>query len=95
VNTMLSCPLLSSSIQEGLFFNKSRQATQTPGESVQMVFNGTAIWYFSDTGANYGNVRIRLDGDDTGEIASGYSSSPVSTLCSPPSFKLMACLTGS
>lgn len=63
--------------QEGLFYNKSSWLTQTPGASAQLTFNGTAIWYFTDTNFDHGAVRIRLDNDD-GELASGYSQTPVS-----------------
>ncbi|KAG9090457.1 hypothetical protein FRC07_012105, partial [Ceratobasidium sp. 392] len=59
-------------VTEGLFFNRSSQVTQTRGASLQVKFNGTAIWYFTDVGPDHGNVTIRIDeDDDDGEIASG------------------------
>ncbi|KAG8724550.1 hypothetical protein FRC09_017259 [Ceratobasidium sp. 395] len=58
---------------EGLFYNNSRQATQSPGSSLRLTFNGTAIWYFSNMGPEYGNIRIGIDSDQAGQSASAYS----------------------
>ncbi|KAF8600732.1 hypothetical protein BDV93DRAFT_608509 [Ceratobasidium sp. AG-I] len=64
-------------VTEGMFYNKSSWITQTPGASAQLTFNGTAIWYFSDTNVDHGAVRIRLDDDDEGELATGTSPYPL------------------
>lgn len=63
--------------QEGLFYSTNRWFTQSAGASVEFEFEGTGIWYFADTNDNHGFVRIRVDNDE-GEIASGYSPTPVS-----------------
>ncbi|QRV74469.1 hypothetical protein RhiJN_02483 [Ceratobasidium sp. AG-Ba] len=64
-------------VSQGLFYNQSSQITQSRGASFQLTFNGTQVWYFTDTGPDHGNVLIRIDDSEDGQTATGYSPRPL------------------
>jgi hypothetical protein len=64
-------------MQDGMFYARRSLLTQSSGASVQFTFNGTAIWYFTDTNSDHAKLRIRIDDDEEGEVAQGYSPNPV------------------
>ncbi|CAE6434139.1 unnamed protein product [Rhizoctonia solani] len=64
-------------VEDGMFYARRSLLTQSSGASVQFTFNGTAIWYFTDTNSDHAKLRIRIDDDEEGEVAQGYSPNPL------------------
>ncbi|KAG8755600.1 hypothetical protein FRC11_005917 [Ceratobasidium sp. 423] len=64
-------------VEDGMFYARRSLLTQSPGASVQFTFNGTAIWYFTDTNSDHAKLRIRVDDEKHGEVAQGYSPTPL------------------
>ncbi|GAB1526776.1 hypothetical protein RhiTH_009948 [Rhizoctonia solani] len=60
-----------------MFYARRSLLTQSSGASAQFTFNGTAIWYFTDTNSDHAQLRIRIDDDEEGEIVRGYSLNPL------------------
>ncbi|CAE6452747.1 unnamed protein product [Rhizoctonia solani] len=65
------------SVEDGMFYAGRSMLTQSPGASVQFTFNGTAIWYFTDTNSDHAKLRIRVDDDRHSEVVQGYSPTPL------------------
>ncbi|CAE6338313.1 unnamed protein product [Rhizoctonia solani] len=64
-------------VGDGMFYAGRSRITQSPGASVQFTFNGTAIWYFTDTNSDHAKLRIRVDNEKHDEVAQGYSPTPL------------------
>ncbi|ELU40597.1 hypothetical protein AG1IA_05373 [Rhizoctonia solani AG-1 IA] len=64
-------------LQDGMFYARRSLLTQSSGASAQFTFNGTAIWYFTDTNSDHAQLRIRIDDDEEGQIVRGYSLNPL------------------
>ncbi|CAE6473545.1 unnamed protein product [Rhizoctonia solani] len=64
-------------VEDGMFYAGRSWITQSSGASVQFTFNGTAIWYFTDTNSDHAKLRIRVDNERHGEVAQGYSPTPL------------------
>ncbi|QRW17456.1 hypothetical protein RhiXN_05458 [Rhizoctonia solani] len=62
---------------DGMFYARRSLLTQSSGASAQFTFNGTAIWYFTDTNSDHAQLRIRIDDDEEGQIVRGYSLNPL------------------
>ncbi|CAE7138368.1 unnamed protein product [Rhizoctonia solani] len=61
------------SVEDGMFYARRSFITQSSGASVQFTFNGTAIWYFTDTNSDHAKLRIQVDNEKHSEVAQGYS----------------------
>ncbi|KAG8703877.1 hypothetical protein FRC09_003890 [Ceratobasidium sp. 395] len=46
----------------GLPYNNTLHTITQPGANITFKFNGTAVWYFSNTDFNHGKVHVSLDG---------------------------------
>ncbi|KAF8738317.1 hypothetical protein RHS02_05743, partial [Rhizoctonia solani] len=64
-------------MQDGMFYARRSLLTQSSGANAQFTFNGTAIWYFTDTNSDHAQLRIRIDDDEEGQIVRGYSLNPL------------------
>ncbi|KAF8676835.1 hypothetical protein RHS04_06246 [Rhizoctonia solani] len=64
-------------VEDGMFYARRSLLTQSSGASAQFTFNGTAIWYFTDTNSDHAQLRIRIDDDEEGQIVRGYSLNPL------------------
>ncbi|CAE6405579.1 unnamed protein product [Rhizoctonia solani] len=64
-------------VEDGMFYAGRSLITQSAGESLQFTFNGTSIWYFTDTNSDHAQIRIRVDDDEDGEVVKGYSPTPL------------------
>ncbi|KAH7318875.1 hypothetical protein B0J17DRAFT_302119 [Rhizoctonia solani] len=64
-------------VEDGMFYAGRSLITQSAGESLQFTFNGTSIWYFTDTNSDHAQLRIRVDDDQQGEVVKGHSPTPL------------------